>query len=229
MLNLAFAAAMVLAVNGAESNYTVKPFKFNLSDKFPRFKSLVENTRLPATPLYPELTGGYDKGVELQALYTEWLTTYDWEAQQAELNQIYMRDHEVRIDTNFTSVIEGLTVHFIHQKSDDSKAIPLINATILTGVSLYYLTDSLSAVWVYRDAQNSGPTGLVRNYTKAPTDAPMFFTQLEYNGFWPEQYVAKVGNLVSYKFHTFGGHFAGLDNPPALIEDIREIGLYPKV
>jgi hypothetical protein len=26
--------------------------------------------------------------------------------------------------------------------------------------------------------------------------------------------------------HDFGGHFAGLDNPPALIEDIREIAMY---
>jgi hypothetical protein len=24
--------------------------------------------------------------------------------------------------------------------------------------------------------------------------------------------------------HEFGGHFAGLDNPPALIEDLSEIG-----
>jgi hypothetical protein len=76
----------------------------------------------------------------------------------------------------------------------------------------------------------------------------MFFTLLEYNiGFWPREYVEKVGNLVSYKGalwfsgrcstlidwircleHDFGGHFAGLDNPPALIEDIREMGLYFK-
>jgi hypothetical protein len=28
--------------------------------------------------------------------------------------------------------------------------------------------------------------------------------------------------------HDFGGHFPGLDNPPALIEDIREMGLYFK-
>lgn len=26
--------------------------------------------------------------------------------------------------------------------------------------------------------------------------------------------------------HEFGGHFPGLDNPPALIEDLREIGNY---
>ncbi|KAJ7044033.1 Alpha/Beta hydrolase protein, partial [Mycena alexandri] len=64
----------------------------------------------------PELTGGYEKGVELdilQELRTECLTTYDWEAAS-------------RIEPHFTSVLEGLTVHFIHEKLEDQKAIPLI-------------------------------------------------------------------------------------------------------
>ncbi|KAJ6508085.1 Alpha/Beta hydrolase protein [Mycena vulgaris] len=100
----------------------------------------------------------------------------------------------------------------------------LNNNAILTFVSLYYLTDSfLSTLWIY--ALN--PAGLRTVYTKAETDAPILFSQYEYNiALWPEEYVAKVGNLVSYKVHDFGGHFAGLDNPPALIEDIREMGLY---
>ncbi|KAJ7151956.1 Alpha/Beta hydrolase protein [Mycena filopes] len=102
----------------------------------------------------------------------------------------------------------------------------LTNTAILTSVSLYYLTSSfLSAIWIY--AQNTD--GFPEDYTMAPTDAPMLFSQFEYNiGFWPPQYVGLVGNLVSYKFHDFGGHFAGLDNPPALIEDLREVGDYYK-
>ncbi|KAJ7449091.1 Alpha/Beta hydrolase protein [Mycena galericulata] len=91
----------------------------------------------------------------------------------------------------------------------------LNNTAILTSISLYYLTDSfLSSVWIY--SQNS-----------AATDAPMLFSQYEYNtALWPEEYVAQVGNLVSYKVHDFGGHFPGLDNPPSVIEDIRQMGLY---
>jgi hypothetical protein len=37
------------------------------------------------------------------------------------------------------------------------------------------------------------------------------------------------GVLKSYReriVHDFGGHFPGLDNPPALIDDLRDIGLY---
>ncbi|KAJ6621487.1 Alpha/Beta hydrolase protein [Mycena sp. CBHHK59/15] len=100
----------------------------------------------------------------------------------------------------------------------------LNNTAILTSVSLYFLTESfLSSVWIY--AQN--PQALRTVYTTAATDAPLLFSQYEYNtGIWPKEYVEKVGNLVSYTEHDFGGHFAGLDNPLALIQDIREMGLY---
>ncbi|KAJ7262592.1 Alpha/Beta hydrolase protein [Mycena rebaudengoi] len=336
--------------------FNLKPFSVNLTSGVPRLKALVENTRLPAKPLYP--TVGQEKGIELDVLdclRSDWLHSFHWETQQAELNEF----------KQYTAVIEGITVHFVHEKSADPDAIPVIlvhgwpddtarifntlmtevlgyptyalhgtdwgsavayslyssfnttvraahfvrinsvpptaqelaekkimlstaekiteqrstdwktigkeyldeqttapndiglalydspvgqlawmgakfklwsdprsgtplsvltNIAILTLVSLYYLTDSfLSAEWIY--AQNAN--GFPEVYTKAPTDAPMLFSQFGYNvRFWPEEYVAGVGNLVSYKFHEFGGHFAGLDNPPALIEDIREMGAY---
>ncbi|TGO61496.1 hypothetical protein BOTNAR_0128g00040 [Botryotinia narcissicola] len=91
------------------------------------------------------------------------------------------------------------------------------------------------------------------SYSKAQTDAPMLFSSFRYSGaFWTEKVVSWVGNLVTYncesfsfltipmKFswrysllpanetvdHNFGGHFPGLDNPPALVDDIRKIGNY---
>ncbi|KAJ7139486.1 Alpha/Beta hydrolase protein [Mycena epipterygia] len=99
----------------------------------------------------------------------------------------------------------------------------LTSTAILTATSLYYLTQSFqSAAWIY--AQNAGAFSTV--YEKPATDAPMFFSLFEYNILlWPQEYVAKVGNLVWYKEHDRGGHFAGIDNPPALIEDLREMGL----
>ncbi|KAJ7162091.1 Alpha/Beta hydrolase protein [Mycena filopes] len=387
----------------ADKGFNVHPFKIDLRRELPRLKNLVNNTRLPAKPLYPG--AGQDKGIELdflRELQTEWSTTFNWEAQQAELNKLH----------HFTANIEGLTVHFVHEKSKDPNAIPLIllhgwpgwfseflpiikpltqtaningtsvsynvvvpslpgflfssppptnwttddtarifntlmtdvlgyktyalygtdwgsvvgyslyssfnttvraahfvflpflppsaediaannitlsdvqevaeqqaiiwatsghgyfteqstkpndiglalydspvgqlawiggkfklwsdpragtppsvlnHTAILTSVSLYYLTDSfLSSVWIYAQS----PNGFAPVYTKAPTDAPMLFSQFEYNLLYPEQYVAKAGNLVSYKVHDFGGHYPGLDNPPALLEDIREMGLH---
>ncbi|RSL40964.1 hypothetical protein CEP53_013055 [Fusarium sp. AF-6] len=95
---------------------------------------------------------------------------------------------------------------------------------ILRSVSLYYLTKSfVPSVYMY--AQNLN--GFKTEYTKARTDAPMLFSTFKYNvGFWPKELLAELGNLVQYRFHDFGGHFPGVDNPPALIEDLREIGTY---
>ncbi|KAK7064781.1 putative epoxide hydrolase [Favolaschia claudopus] len=101
----------------------------------------------------------------------------------------------------------------------------LTKDAILTAVSLYYLTGSFhSSVWQY--ARNVNP---FRDYTKTPSDAPLLWSSFKYEiVLWPESHVAKVGNLVSYKEHDFGGHFAGLDNPVALIEDLRDIGRFFK-
>nr|POE88364.1 putative epoxide hydrolase [Quercus suber] len=97
---------------------------------------------------------------------------------------------------------------------------------ILRAVSLYYLTRSfLSSVYIY----HQNPNGFKTEYTKARTNAPMFFSAFKYNvGFWPPTLVAQAGNLVSYRNHEFGGHFPGLDNPPALLDDLRNIGNYWK-
>jgi len=37
-----------------------------------------------------------------------------------------------------------------------------------------------------------------------------------------------VGNVATYTDvdHDFGGNFAGLDNPKALVDDLREIGTH---
>ncbi|KAF7351957.1 Alpha/beta-hydrolase [Mycena venus] len=401
-----------VAASASNTGFDVKPFKIDLAGEIPHLKSLVNSTRLPATALYPN--AGPSKGIDLETLRdlrTDWLTKYDWEAQQAELNQFSVVEFSLNVSDHW------ITVHFVHEKSAEPDAIPVIllhgwpgsfhefvpvikpltesavtstgkkvafnvvvpslpgfvfssappttnwnnddtarifntlmtevlgystyavhgtdwgsgvgysmyasfnktvrvthldflaflppsaeeiaennitlsdvqkvteqrftfydsignsyfteqttkpndiglalndnpvgqlawigskfklwsdpragtppsvlnNTAILTSVSLYYLTQSfLSSVWIY--AQN--PTGFQTVYTKAATDAPLLFSQFEYNiGLWPKEYVAKLGNLVSYKVHDFGGHFAGLDNPPALIEDIRDIGIYFK-
>ncbi|KAH8881857.1 alpha/beta-hydrolase [Thozetella sp. PMI_491] len=100
----------------------------------------------------------------------------------------------------------------------------LTHQEILKTVSLYYLTKTIvSSIYVYY--QN--PDGFTKTYSKAKTDAPMLFSAFKYNSAnWPEGVVAQVGNLVSFKNHEFGGHFAGLDNPPALVEDLLGIEQY---
>ena len=118
----------------------------------------------------------------------------------------------------------------------------LTHNEILAAVSLYYLTKSFnSAGFIYYQNQN----GFATNYTKAQTDAPLLFSSFKYNvAFWPPALVEKTGNLVVYNSecdprlvddstltlptldHNFGGHFPSLDNPPAMIADLRQIADY---
>ncbi|KAJ7646757.1 hypothetical protein FB45DRAFT_1098860 [Roridomyces roridus] len=71
----------------ATTDFNVQPFKIDLSGEIPRLHSLVNNSRLPAQALYDV---GQDKGIELDflaQLKSEWVGSYDWESQQAELNE----------------------------------------------------------------------------------------------------------------------------------------------
>ncbi|KAI0013888.1 Alpha/Beta hydrolase protein [Xylariaceae sp. FL0662B] len=96
---------------------------------------------------------------------------------------------------------------------------------ILRHVSLYYLSESFqSSVYIY--AQNAALLNSPFN-SHPNTDAPFLYSNFKYNAwFWPRQLVETVENLVFYKYHEFGGHFPALDNPPALIADLREIANY---
>ncbi|KAJ6519255.1 Alpha/Beta hydrolase protein [Mycena sanguinolenta] len=94
--------------------------------------------------------------------------------------------------------------------------------SVLTRETLLTMTFQ-SSVWLY--AQN--PNTFASDYVKPATDAPLVFSLFEFDlMLWPKKYVERASNLVLYKEHDFGGHFAGLDNPPALIEDIHDLGLY---
>jgi hypothetical protein len=90
-LGVCFAAVTILRTTlAANSSFNVQPFKIDLSSKIPRLNALVNNTLLPTKPLYPDV--GPDKGIELDflsELRSEWLgsSSFDWDTQQAELNQ----------------------------------------------------------------------------------------------------------------------------------------------
>lgn len=112
----------------------------------------------------------------------------------------------------------------IHDFADPAAGAPpstLNTTTTITAILLYVYTRSfLSSTWIY--SQNSFP--FIDN-VKVTTDAPMGFSAFKYNpAYWPHEWVAKVGNLVFYHEHESGGHFPGLENPSALVDDLRLIG-----
>src|SRR5215203_456878 len=94
----------------------IVPFKIQVPDSVLRdLKSRLERARFADE--FPD--AGWDYGTNLnyiQSLMTYWRDRYDWRAQERRLNRF----------SQFKTNIGGLDIHFIHQKSTDPNAQPLL-------------------------------------------------------------------------------------------------------
>ena len=92
------------------------PFRIQVPDAVLRdLKSRLERARFADE--FPD--AGWDYGTNLnyiQSLMTYWRDSYDWRAQERRLNRF----------SQFKTNIGGLDIHFIHQKSNDPGALPLL-------------------------------------------------------------------------------------------------------
>ena len=94
----------------------IRPFTIEISDEV--LEDL--NDRLARSRLPDQISGtGWDYGTNrayVEALLAYWQDGFDWRAQERRLNEF---DH-------FKTVIDGVDVHFIHQRSAEEDAIPLL-------------------------------------------------------------------------------------------------------
>ena len=122
----ASAAAAILAATvnaqiaprpaGSSGSDAIVPFRIQVPDAVLRdLRSRLERARFADE--FPD--AGWDYGTNLdylQSLVTYWRDRYDWRAQERRLNRF----------SQFKTNIGGLDIHFIHQKSDDPNALPLL-------------------------------------------------------------------------------------------------------
>jgi pimeloyl-ACP methyl ester carboxylesterase len=119
---LAFGAAISPALaadgSGAATNQTdaIRPFQFHASEK-----DLVDLRRRIKATRWPEKETVADasQGVQLatmRELADYWATAYDWRKCEAKLNAL----------PQFTTVIDGVEIHFIHVRSKHKNALPII-------------------------------------------------------------------------------------------------------
>ena len=100
----------------ASGAQTVRPFRANVPEA-----ALADLRRRVAATQWPdrELVTDQSQGVQLatiQALAHYWMTDYDWRKTEAKLNAL----------PQFMTEIDGLDIHFIHVRSKDENALPLI-------------------------------------------------------------------------------------------------------
>ena len=102
---------------GKRAPDAIVPFTIKVpADVLSDLKVRLELTRFP-----DEIEGsGWDYGASLaymKELVAYWRDQYDWRTHEAQLNSF----------DQFTTVIDGLNVHFIHQRSPHPEAMPLIS------------------------------------------------------------------------------------------------------
>jgi pimeloyl-ACP methyl ester carboxylesterase len=107
--------ATALAQSAASRDAVVR-FRINVPDA--TLKDLRE--RLARTRFPSEIDqSGWDYGTNLaylKELVSYWQTKFDWRAQERTLNQL----------PQYTTTIDGLVIHFVHQRSSQANALPLV-------------------------------------------------------------------------------------------------------
>ena len=111
-----WALAQVGGALSSEQSEAVRPFSIEVPDAtLDDLRERLARTRFP-----DQLEGaGWTYGTELsylKELCAYWRSKFDWRAQERALNQF----------AHFRTDIDGLKIHFIHQRSKEKNAIPLI-------------------------------------------------------------------------------------------------------
>ena len=101
---------------GATASDAVHPFRVNFSDaELAELRRRISATRWPDRETVTDQSQGPQLAT-LQKLARYWVTEYDWRKVEARLNAL----------PNFVTEIDGLDIHFIHVRSKQENALPLI-------------------------------------------------------------------------------------------------------
>lgn len=94
----------------------IQPFTINIAQA--DVDDLQDRLARPRWPA-PAPVAGWSRGVPLdylQGLAEYWRSQYDWRQQEARLNEY----------PQFTTAIDGQNIHFLHVRSDEANALPLV-------------------------------------------------------------------------------------------------------
>jgi pimeloyl-ACP methyl ester carboxylesterase len=98
------------------SDDQIRPFRIEIPEtEIADLRDRVNRARIPAQ----SATIGWERGMPVDYLKTladYWVTDFDWRAQEAKLNNY----------PQFTTEIDGQTIHFIHARSAEPDATPLM-------------------------------------------------------------------------------------------------------
>jgi pimeloyl-ACP methyl ester carboxylesterase len=103
--------------------------------------------------------------------------------------------------------------------NDGSPEDAVTRDQILTNITVYWVTKTInSSIRLYCESQRSARFGPVGEYIGVPTAAAVFPKEMFRI---PRAYAESRFNLVRYNRFDRGGHFAALEEPDLLVDDIR--------
>jgi pimeloyl-ACP methyl ester carboxylesterase len=115
-LVLAQASSTTAPAAATARDTSIRPFQFHATDEqLADLRRRVVATKWPSR----ELVGDATQGVQLatmQKLAQHWATDYDWRKAEAKLNAL----------PQFVTNIDGVDIHFIHVRSKNKHALPII-------------------------------------------------------------------------------------------------------
>ncbi len=95
--------------------------------------------------------------------------------------------------------------------------------TLIKNIMIYVLTNTFnSASWIYFGRRKEGGRYFPNNFKKINTPTGIAVFPKEMSEWPPKSYVERIFNIQHWKKMNSGGHFAALEKPRLLIEDIRE-------
>jgi pimeloyl-ACP methyl ester carboxylesterase len=101
---------------GSLSHEAIRPFKVQVPQKdLEDLRKRILTTRWPDKETVPDQSQGAQLG-KLQALVHYWGATYDWRKAEAKLNTF----------PQFITTIDSVDIHFIHVRSKEPNALPVI-------------------------------------------------------------------------------------------------------
>lgn len=100
---------------------SIQPYTISVSDG--KLQNLAQKLEIATFP--DELDeSGWDYGAplaDIKRLTAYWKDSYDWRNQEAKINELPNFKTAIHVDG-----FEPLDIHFIHQRSDVDRAIPLL-------------------------------------------------------------------------------------------------------
>lgn len=184
---------------------TIQPFRIDI----PQADLDDVQDRLARTRWPKEIgdNGDWQAGTNLayvRELVDYWLKQYDWRRQEAAMNLL----------PQFRTTIDNVPIHFIHVKGKGPSPIPLI---INHGWPCTYVSSA-------RHYYEAKPERLAPCHDRQPpVEAPTALLQFK-GDVWlqPRKWAERYYNLKRWSVAEKGGHFAPMEMPELLVDDLRQ-------